>query len=114
MQQRPAIARVLATPCENTQLTPEPSNLEAARGAIVCLINRQRAQNGEQPLLVDPRLQSAAESHDRELLSADYFAHVSPTGVTPVDRIRSTGFGPPSNPRCTWLSISPGMIVESG
>jgi len=93
-QRAAAIARVLATPCENTQLTPEPSNLEPAREAVVCLINRQRAQAGEQPLLVDPRLQSAAESHDQELLSADYFAHVSPSGVTPVERIRSTGYIP--------------------
>ena len=29
-------------------------------------------------------------------------------------RIRPTGSGPPSKPRWTWLSISPGMIVASG
>ena len=29
-------------------------------------------------------------------------------------RIRATGSGPPSNPRWTWLSIRPGMIVEPG
>lgn len=93
-QRAAAIARALATPCENTQLTPEPANLEAARAAVLCLINRERAQNGEVPLTVDSRLQFAAEDHARELVSADYFAHVSPSGVTPVDRIRATGYIP--------------------
>jgi len=93
-QRAAVIARSLATPCENTQLTPEPANLDAARAAVLCLINHQRAQNGELPLAVDSRLQSAAESHDEELLSANYFAHVAPSGVTPVDRIRSTGYIP--------------------
>ncbi|HEX4563034.1 MAG TPA: CAP domain-containing protein, partial [Solirubrobacteraceae bacterium] len=93
-QRRAAIARALATPCENTQITPEPTNLESARAAVLCLINHQRAQNGEEPLVVDPRLQSAAEAHVEELISADYFAHVSPSGVTPVDRIRATGYIP--------------------
>jgi uncharacterized protein YkwD len=88
------IARALATPCENTQLTPQPSNLEAARAAVLCLVNHERAQDGELPLVVDPRLQAAAESHAQECISADYFAHVSPSGITPVDRIRSTGFIP--------------------
>ena len=92
--QRNAIAQALATPCENTQITPEPPNLEAARAAVLCLVNHQRAQNGEVPLAVDSRLQSAAESHVEECISADYFAHVSPSGVTPVDRIRATGFIP--------------------
>ena len=88
------IARVLATPCENTQITPEAGNLEAARAAVDCLINRERAQNGDLPLKVDSRLQSAAQSHVEELVADDYFAHVSPSGYTPVDRIRATGYIP--------------------
>jgi len=90
------IAKVLATPCQNTQLTPEPGNLGLVRAAVLCLINTERAQNGEEPLATDPRLQQAAESHGREMISADYFDHVSPSGVTPVERIRSTGYIPNS------------------
>jgi uncharacterized protein YkwD len=88
------IAHVLATPCENAQLTPESANIEAADAAVLCLINQQRAENGELPLVVDSRLQHAAESHAEELIAVDYFAHVSPSGVTPVDRIRATGYIP--------------------
>jgi uncharacterized protein YkwD len=77
-------------------MTPEPGNLGLVRAAVLCLINTERAQNGEEPLATDPRLQQAAESHGREMISADYFDHVSPSGLTPVERIRSTGYIPNS------------------
>jgi uncharacterized protein YkwD len=89
-----AIAAVLATPCQNTELMPSPANTELVRAAVLCLINRERAQNGEVPLTLSPRLQQAAEGHCDEMISADYFEHVSPSGVTPVDRIRGTGYIP--------------------
>jgi uncharacterized protein YkwD len=85
---------VLATPCQDTQITPEPSNLDAASASVLCLVNHERAKAGETPLNSDPRLQAAARSHVDELIAQDYFAHVSPSGVTPVDRIRSEGYIP--------------------
>ncbi len=88
------IASVLATPCQNTELTPEAQNIELVRGAVLCLINRKRAENGESPLEISPKLQQAAEGHCEELIADDYFAHVSPSGETPVDRIRDTGYIP--------------------
>ena len=95
-RQAAAIAKVLATPCQNTQLMPEPSNLPLVRAAVLCLVNTERAQNGKEPLSPDPLLEHAAESHGKEMLSLDYFAHISPTGLTPVERIRSTGYIPNS------------------
>lgn len=91
-----ALAKVLATPCQNTQLTPEAANLAVVRAAVLCLINTERAQNGKEPLIPDPRLEQAAESHGKEMLSVDYFDHVSPSGLTPVQRIRATGYIPSS------------------
>jgi uncharacterized protein YkwD len=92
-----AIAAVLAVSCQNTELIPTQSNLELVRAAVLCLINRERAQNGEPPLALSSQLQEAAEGHSQELVSADYFDHVSPSGVTPVDRIRATGYIPSEN-----------------
>ncbi len=89
-----SIASVLATPCENTELLPEAANIQLVRAAVLCLINRVRALHDEEPLAVNSRLEDAAEEHSDELVSADYFAHVSPSGVTPVDRIRATGYIP--------------------
>jgi uncharacterized protein YkwD len=89
-----SIAAVLATPCENTELTPEAENIALVRAAVLCLINHKRAENSENPLQISPQLEQAAEGHCQELISDDYFAHVSPTGETPVDRIRATGYIP--------------------
>lgn len=88
------IARVLATPCQNGQLMPESGNLALVRLAVLCLINRQRAQHGETPLKLNAELEQAAEGHVQEMVSADYFDHVSPSGLTPVGRVRATGYIP--------------------
>jgi uncharacterized protein YkwD len=90
------IAKVLATPCQNSQLIPEPGNLALVRAAVLCLINIERARNGEDPLTANPQLEQAAASHGQEMISRDYFAHVSPSGLTPVERIRTTGYIPDS------------------
>jgi uncharacterized protein YkwD len=88
------IASVLATPCQNTELTPSPENIQLVRAAVLCLINRKRAENSESPLQPSAQLEQAAEGHCQELIADDYFAHVSPSGETPVDRIRGTGYMP--------------------
>lgn len=94
--QAASIAQVLATPCQNTNLTPTPANLPLVRGAVLCLINTERAQHGEEPLQSDSRLEAAAESHGKEMLAVNYFDHISPSGVTPVDRVREAGYFPSS------------------
>ncbi len=90
------IAKVLATPCQNTDLTPEPANLPQVRAAVLCLVNTERAQNGRQPLQSNAALEAAAESHGREMIADNYFDHISPSGITPVDRVRQTGYIPNS------------------
>jgi uncharacterized protein YkwD len=91
------IAAVLAIPCQNTELMPTPANAELVRAAVLCLINKERAQNGDAPLTLSPQLQQAAEGHCDEMITSDYFEHVSPSGLTPVDRIRSDGYIPNKN-----------------
>jgi uncharacterized protein YkwD len=88
------IASVLATPCQNTELTPTAEDIQLVRAAVLCLINRKRAENSESPLQANTQLEEAAEGHCQELIADDYFAHVSPSGETPVDRIRATGYIP--------------------
>jgi uncharacterized protein YkwD len=91
------IAAVLASTCQNTELSPEAANIGLVRAAVLCLINRKRAEVGESPLVTNPQLERAAEEHGQELVAVDYFAHVSPSGETPVDRIRATGYIPNSD-----------------
>ena len=91
-----SIASVLATPCANTELTPEPGNLEAIDAATLCLVNQERARNGELPLQPNAQLAQAAQGHSEEMVSEDYFAHVAPSGLTPVQRVVATGYVPSS------------------
>lgn len=93
-QRAAALAAALSATCPNTEITPEEGNIPLVRTAVLCLINRERAQNGVEPLIYNPQLEAAAEGHCSELIAEDYFAHISPTGETPVDRIRTTGYIP--------------------
>jgi len=90
----PSIASVLATPCENTELTPEPGNIEAIDTATLCLVNQERARNGELPLQPNAQLEQAAQGHSEEMVEDDYFAHVAPSGLTPAARVEETGYVP--------------------
>ncbi len=90
------IAAVLATPCQDTNINPSAENQARIRAAVLCLINRVRAEHSLQPLTVNAKLEEAAEGHSTELVADDYFAHVSPSGETPVDRIKATGYIPNS------------------
>jgi uncharacterized protein YkwD len=88
------LASVLGMPCANTELTPTLGDLAAIQTATLCLVNQERARNDELPLLPNWRLEQAARGHGEEMISEDYFAHVSPSGLTPVGRIESTGYVP--------------------
>jgi uncharacterized protein YkwD len=94
--QAQTIAKVLATPCQNTQLLPQASNLALVRAAVLCLVNTERAEHGREPLQGDPHLEAAAESHGKEMLALNYFDHIAPSGLTPVERIRQNGYIPSS------------------
>ena len=89
-----ALASVLATPCQNTELTPEEGNLEEIDAATLCLVNQERARNGELPLRTNGALEEAAQAHSEEMVSQDYFAHIAPSGLTPVGRVEGTGYIP--------------------
>jgi uncharacterized protein YkwD len=90
------IASTLAEPCQNTQLTPTPENLQVIREATFCLINQERARNNELPLHVNQQLQQAAQTHTEQMISEDYFAHITPAGETPVERVTEAGYIPSS------------------
>ena len=89
-----SLASVLATPCQNTELTPEEGNLEEIDAATLCLVNQERARNGELPLQPNGALEEAAQGHSEEMVSEDYFAHIAPSGLTPVGRVEGTGYIP--------------------
>jgi uncharacterized protein YkwD len=91
------IASVLATPCQNTEAMPEAGNLEQAETSTLCLINQERAREGEIPLVANGMLAQAAAAHTNDMVEGDYFAHVSLGGETPLERVERSGYIPNSS-----------------
>jgi uncharacterized protein YkwD len=89
---RPNPAADKSDSCPGASLTPEESNLETIRTATLCLVNRERADNGESPLQPNAQLQQAAQGHSEDMVDQDYFEHVGPSGDTPLSRMRAAGY----------------------
>ncbi len=70
----------------NTRPRPE---LEAE---MLELVNRERAAVGLKPLAPDPELLEVARAHSADMFARGYFAHVTPEGRNPFDRIREAGY----------------------
>jgi hypothetical protein len=66
-----------------SEITPE---------RVVELVNEERVRQGLAVLVVDERLQRAAEAKARDMEEGEYFAHVSPRGVTPWHWIDQSGY----------------------
>ncbi|MGA2320705.1 MAG: CAP domain-containing protein [Solirubrobacteraceae bacterium] len=81
-----------AASCPDIDLIPSAENLERVREATLCLVNRERTANGENPLQLNARLEQAAQAHSESMGSGDYFEHVGPGGDTPLDRMRAAGY----------------------
>jgi uncharacterized protein YkwD len=88
----PDLASLASATCPDTTSIPGPSELERARAAIFCLINRERARDNEQPLRSDLRLRDAAQHHSSDMLARDYFEHNGPGNETLLDRLRASGY----------------------
>lgn len=85
-------AAAAAATCAGADVIPSAGKVRSARGAVLCLINRERAKRGRVRVKADARLGAAAERHSRNMRIKGFFDHVSPAGVTDVMRVRSAGY----------------------
>ncbi len=120
--QRVPAHRADAGGCANTTVTPEADNLEVIREATLCLINRERVTRGERPLRANGKLERAARGHSENMVQEGYFAHESPSGSTPLSRMRSARYiyssklGYEVGENIAWGTLwlaSPKAIVEA-
>ena len=83
-------------------LSPSPAGAacpdEPAR-AVVCEINRERAERGLTAVEPVDRLAGAAREHARDMVARQYFSHVTPEGETLSSRLRAAGY---IGPRWYW------------
>ena len=52
------------------------------------LVNEERTKRGIAPLKADPELTTVARAHSRDMFARGYFAHITPEGESPFDRMK--------------------------
>lgn len=55
------------------------------------MVNQERVKAGLDPLVADPELTEVARRHAADMFARSYFAHLSPDGLDPFDRISAAG-----------------------
>lgn len=58
---------------------------------VVDLINRERMANDLAPLTVDANIAQIAYDHSKDMSMYDYIDHISPSGLSPFDRLDMAG-----------------------
>jgi uncharacterized protein YkwD len=81
-----------ASACAGARSRPSQASLERAIRATVCLINQARGEHQLGALRATSSLERAAAVHSRDMVRHDFFAHDSPTGSTPKQRIDRAGY----------------------
>lgn len=84
---RPESDETVPLPFTVSDAPPRP-DLEAE---MLKLINSERAEVGLPPLAADPELTAVARAHSADMLARGYFAHTSPEGRSPFDRMDAAG-----------------------
>jgi uncharacterized protein YkwD/uncharacterized membrane protein required for colicin V production len=84
---RPGSNERVTLPFRTTNAEPDPE----AEAAMLEVLNRERARRGLRPLRADERLRTSARAHARDMLRRGYFAHATPEGATPFDRMTAVG-----------------------
>ncbi len=88
--QNPPFSSEIAVPIETI---PAEEGLDVQFAIqLTGLINQFRQQNSLDPLGFHPALELAARDYSEILAKNDWFAHDSPDGLTPFDRMNSAGF----------------------
>jgi uncharacterized protein YkwD len=78
--------------CDGADDVPSAASLDVARSTTLCLLNQERTSRGLRKLRSNGRLRDAAQGYSRQMVSRNFFDHVSPTGSTLVSRIKATNY----------------------
>ena len=81
---RPESSERVTLPFKVATTRPRP-DLEQR---MLDLVNQERAAAGLRPVVADPELTEVARRHSADMFARGYFAHDTPEGRTPFDRMR--------------------------
>ena len=123
----PSVSALIASRCHGAGA--RHASPAVLRRAMLCLVNRARMSAGLSPFRAERHLARAASRHAADMGRRHYFAHVSPSGKSPMSRARSAGWrggvgeviawgcGTLSSPRATlnaWLNSPPHRAILLG
>jgi len=66
-----------------------PAGNERLSKALLLQTNRVRLEQGVAPLAPSEELSAAAQAHAEDMMARGFFAHLSPEGSEPIDRLRA-------------------------
>lgn len=81
----PDSSGTVALPFTHTSPKPRPLLEEQ----MLVLVNKERTIRGLKPLAADPEMMQVARAHSRDMFARGYFAHHTPDGRDPFDRMES-------------------------
>jgi uncharacterized protein YkwD len=70
------------------------TDLEQVRAEVLATVNARREAVGAAPLVLDPRLNAAAQKHAEDMLARSYYDHRNPEGLQPRERVIQAGYRP--------------------
>jgi uncharacterized protein YkwD len=86
-------AEASAADCANAAVVPvDVATSQAATGAVVCLINAERAKRGLKGVTLSRILSRASAGQSADMVRLKYFSHVSPAGMTLRVRAARAGY----------------------
>jgi uncharacterized protein YkwD len=68
-----------------------PVERPALEAKMLELVNKERTSRGLKPLQADPEMTFVARAHSKDMFARGYFAHFSPEGTDPFDRMDAAG-----------------------
>jgi uncharacterized protein YkwD len=71
---------------------PEPTSPVEARARLLARVNALRTAAGVAAVEADPRLDAVAQAYADRMATQRFFAHVSPDGDSPTDRLEQAGY----------------------
>lgn len=72
-------------------LEPHDGNEPSLAQQVATLVNQERTSRGLPALLVDTGATQAAKAHAEDMAGRGFFAHTTPEGWTPADRLQLLG-----------------------
>ena len=84
--------RSRVSPCARPTTPAMVASKRAMRLAILCLVNQERRRFHLPAMRENSQLDRSAQGHSDDMVRRGYFAHNSPNGATPFQRMNAAGY----------------------